>query len=388
MQNDPGVPFDPTLEQKHSLEKRRDVTERTKDFDALQKSGPKADTSRAKGLFESLRQRLYALVVADSREKDFPPPSFDHAALDINGSVELFAGHTLSDNGKPSKEFIFDDHAKERSDKAITWLLSYMAKAWTCLAAPGSPTSSRDHNLPEQKPIEQKSPGKPTCFVCKTDFERRWSLTRHVKKHHLQLLSTAFQCPECIRLGLPPHTTRSPPDWSNHTDTVHGKMHAPYLTVELSSECAVAQDCAVAHDCFVCRATVPASRAGAIKHYGRHTAVLSSEQLFFCLECIPSKDEGAKPASYLSNEMLYHLSEKYSHPDIARWPLYVWYGSVRGLNTHVRGHFRKDSVPCRMCDAKDATFFDGYDSWYSHRELAHDQDGLFGLKAPKQTEDQ
>jgi hypothetical protein len=32
--------------------------------------------------------------------------------------------------------------------------------------------------------------------------------------------------------------------------------------------------------------------------------------------------------------------------------------------------------------------FDGHDSWYSHRELVHDQDGLAGLKAPKRTEDQ
>ena len=32
--------------------------------------------------------------------------------------------------------------------------------------------------------------------------------------------------------------------------------------------------------------------------------------------------------------------------------------------------------------------FDGYNSWYSHRELAHDRDGLSGLKAPKRTEDQ
>jgi hypothetical protein len=373
MQNDPGAPFAHTPKQKHPLEKRRDVTERTKDFDALQKSGPKADTSRAKALLESPRQCQYALVVADTREKYFAkaaklrsrglstshlrnsesPPSSDHAALDINGLVELFASHTISDNGKPSKEFIFDDHAEECSEKAMTWLLSCMAQAWTLVAALGSPTSSRDHKLPEQKPIEQKSPAKPTCFVYKTDFERRWSLTRHVKKHHLQLLSTTFQCPECIRLGLPPHTTRSPPDWSNHIETVQGKMHAPDLTEELSSECTVAQDCAVAHDCFVCRDTVPAFRTGAIKHYGRHAAILSSEQLLFCLECIPSKDEGAKSASYSGNELLYHLSEKHNHPDIPRCPLCVWYGSVRGLNTHVRGHFRKGSVPCQMCDAKE-----------------------------------
>ena len=121
--NDPGAPINPTPQQKLALESRQDVTELRERLEALQNSGPKADMSRVKALLENLRQRLYALVVADSREKYFteaaklrsrglstihlrssePPPCFDHTALDINGLVELFAGHTISDNGKPSQ---------------------------------------------------------------------------------------------------------------------------------------------------------------------------------------------------------------------------------------------------------------------------------------------
>ena len=237
----------------------------------------------------------------------------------------------------------------------MVWLLSYMAKAWTLLAAIGSTVCSGDQELPEQKSTDQKSPGKPTCFVCNADFDRRGNLTRHVKKQHLQVLSALFQCQECARLGLPPHTTRSPRDWSNHTEKVHGKIHAPYLPNDLSSDCATVQDYTVPHDCFVCRDSVPASRAGAIKHYSRHSTVLSSsEKLFVCLECVPSEVEGAKSASYSGSDMLYHLGERHSHPDIGCCPLCVWYGSVRGLGTHVRGHFKKDPVQCQMCDAKDA----------------------------------
>ncbi|KAG9023096.1 hypothetical protein FRB95_013563, partial [Tulasnella sp. JGI-2019a] len=251
MQNDPGAPINPTTEQKLSLESQRDVTEQREKFEALQKSGSKADISRARVLLESLRQRLYVLMVADSRERYFieaaklrsrglstshlrssePPPCSDHAALDINGLVELFTGHVISGNGKPSKEFIFDNHAEERSEKAMTWLLCYMAKAWTQLGAPGLPTNSGDQDL-----SEQKSPGKPTCFICNSEFDRWGNLTWHVKKEHLSILRTLFQCPECARLGLPFHTTRSLQEWSNHTENVHGKMQAPYLPNKLSSD--------------------------------------------------------------------------------------------------------------------------------------------------------
>ncbi|KAJ2898906.1 hypothetical protein MKZ38_003590 [Zalerion maritima] len=362
----------------------QDVTERRERLEALQKQPrPKPASSRAKALLESLRQRLYALMVADSRERYFAEAAklrsrglstghlrcSDPAALDINGLVELFAGHTLSDNGRPSKEFVFDDHAEERSEKAMNWLLSYVAKAWT-------------------KSTEQRSPGKSTCFVCQVSFERRGNLTRHAKKNHLQILSAPFQCPECDCLGLPPHTTRSLSGWRNHTETVHGELHAPNLTDEPSSDYAVAPGCAAAYDCFVCGDSIPASRTDAIKHYRPHTAAVSSERLFACSECVSSEVAGAKTTSYSGNEMLHHLAKTHGHPDVARCPLCVWYGSVRGISTHVRGHFRKDPVPCLLCDVKDALSFDGYNSWYSHRELVHGQGALFGLRPPKRTQDQ
>jgi hypothetical protein len=82
--------------------------------------------------------------------------------------------------------------------------------------------------------------------------------------HHRQVLSAPFQCLEYVRLDLHPHTTRSPADCSNDTETLYGMMHALYLADELSTDCAVAQDCAVAHGCFVRGDSVPASRVGTI----------------------------------------------------------------------------------------------------------------------------
>lgn len=88
-----------------------------------------------------------------------PSPCSDHAALNMNGLVELLAGHTASDNGKPSQVSISDGHAEERSEKAMVWLLNYMAKAWTLLTAEGSPIRPGDQQkLPEQKPTDQKPP--------------------------------------------------------------------------------------------------------------------------------------------------------------------------------------------------------------------------------------
>lgn len=296
--NDPGAPINPTPEQKLALEDRQDVTELRNKFSALQICGSKTDILRAKARLEDLRQRLYDLVVAESRKTYFaeaaklrsrglstshlrssaPPPCSHHAALGIDCLVALFTGHTISDIGKPAKEFVFDDGAEERSEKALSWLLCYMVKAWTLLDAPGSPFPASNQQMmemAEEKPLERS-----TCFICMSDFGQRGNLTRHVKKDHLQILSAPFECPECARLGLPPHTTRSPHEWSDHTETVHGKMHASRLTAKLSSDSTAAQESAVVHRCFVCQDGLPASRACAIKHYGRHTTLPSTEQLF------------------------------------------------------------------------------------------------------------
>ncbi|GAB1311996.1 hypothetical protein MFIFM68171_02206 [Madurella fahalii] len=241
-------------------------------------------------LYDLTMHHLYVLVVIEARKTYFaeaaklrsrglptthlrsstPPPCSDHATLDINGLVALFTGHSISDIGKPAKERVFDEGAEQRSEKAMAWLLSYTAKAWTLLSAAGSPA-------PEM--IEEKPSTRPTCFICMSDFDQRGNLARHVKKQHLSALRAPFECPECARPGHPPHTIPSPHEWSNHTETVHGKMHAPHLTSELSSDCTGAQESATVHRCFVCHDGLPASRAGAIKHYGRHTTLLSSEQL-------------------------------------------------------------------------------------------------------------
>ncbi|GAB1311995.1 hypothetical protein MFIFM68171_02205 [Madurella fahalii] len=44
-------------------------------------------------------------------------------------------------------------------------------------------------------------------------------------------------------------------------------------------------------------------------------------------------------------------------------PLCVWYGSLRGLETHVRGHFKKGPVACLVCESKDIPPCDSYDLW-------------------------
>jgi hypothetical protein len=173
-----------TPEQKLALENRRDVIGRRNKLGVLQKCGSKSDISRAKDLLEDLRQRRYVLVLTESPNTYFAeaarlrargllathlrsstlPPCSDHAVLDINSLVALFTGHSISNIGKPAKELVFAEGAEERSEKAIAWLLSYTAKAWTLLSAAGSPA-------PEM--TEEKPATRPTCFICMSNFDRR-----------------------------------------------------------------------------------------------------------------------------------------------------------------------------------------------------------------------
>lgn len=55
----------------------------------------------------------------------------------------------------------------------------------------------------------------------------------HVAKGTFDL---PFPCFECDRLGNKPYTVFSASKWSNHTERVHGKLHAPVLVTSLSTE--------------------------------------------------------------------------------------------------------------------------------------------------------
>lgn len=54
----------------------------------------------------------------------------------------LLTGLAISDNGRPLKEFTFDDHAEEGLEKAMIWLFSYLPKTWNPLAAAASSNCS------------------------------------------------------------------------------------------------------------------------------------------------------------------------------------------------------------------------------------------------------
>lgn len=107
---------------------------------------------------------------------------------------------------------------------------------------------------------------------------------------------------------------------------------------------------------------------------------LEKAMSFLCLEC-PSFQAESAP-SYSGHEMLCHLSETHGHLDITRCLLCVWNGSLRGLETHVRGHFKKGPVACLVCDDKDVVPLDSYVLWYAHLDALHERDGLAGLKPP------
>lgn len=78
---------------------------------------------------------------------------------------------------------------------------------------------------PHARPVVSK--GQVWClFGCGT-FDRRQSLTLHVKALHGNSFTTPFKCPECWRIGAADRLIKGVEEFCDHAERVHGKLRAP-----------------------------------------------------------------------------------------------------------------------------------------------------------------
>jgi hypothetical protein len=269
-QNDPGAPLEVTPEQKLSIESRRDVTERRAALEAAKLSGDAADVKAKKASLDQRRRALYDLLLMDAREKYFDEANrlraegkstdhlrersrssrrrCDHSLLDIGGLMTLWTGEAgFGNRASTSEELVFDHKAEDRSEKAMAWLLRYVAQDWSPLTLhtttlPASstavttttPKASRRRPGRTPKAATKEANTDPwTCLLCDDrSFSKRSSLTRHNKDHHIDqgTFNQPFPCPHCSRGGIPPPTISSATEWADHVETTHGKLYAPVVT--------------------------------------------------------------------------------------------------------------------------------------------------------------
>ncbi|KAF2254145.1 hypothetical protein BU26DRAFT_134336 [Trematosphaeria pertusa] len=286
-QSDPGAPIEASAEQKRSIESRRDITRMREELEAAQKARPynKAAVAKAKATLDQRRRTLYDLLLQNARAKYFAEANAlrsagksteelreksrpakrdcDHAMVDVGCLVELWTGERGfgNRNRKSAEELVFDVRAEGRSEKAMTWLVSYVRKAWDSLRPSHivpmpEQAATTDAALPKTRKAkktkgtnaQQEEDGdkaektsrerarKWRCLLCKvTPYKDRSSLTRHTKEKHIAGgdFSKSFSCPQCVRDGQAhPAVISGAVDWSEHTKRMHHKFCSPCITEE------------------------------------------------------------------------------------------------------------------------------------------------------------
>ena len=140
-----------------------------------------------------------------------------------------------------SEELVFNNKAEDRSEKAMAWLLHYVAQDWSpltlhttlpVLSTAPMTTTSKAGQRPKTATKEADT-DRWTCLLCNSrSYSKHHPLTRHNKGHHINqgTFNQPFPCPQCSRDNVPPPTISSATEWADHVETTHGKLYAPVVT--------------------------------------------------------------------------------------------------------------------------------------------------------------
>lgn len=241
LSRDAGAPVGISVEERKAFENRRDVCDlRAK---AEQARGTKAFRS-LKSQINTLLQALSELRLEELRAEYFSrvdclraqglPTSASSRANDSDGTSlkarsddALVAVAQFISSCTPELDIgcSVEEHAKQYMELLVDYL-AHRSGTSNIAVWGGAPEP-----LNEPADLDRTCVKQSRCLLCNKPFQTRSDLTKHCQRIHVRsgTFNWDFECPECLRLGLGNVKIESPPAWSVHVETAHGKIYAPNL---------------------------------------------------------------------------------------------------------------------------------------------------------------
>lgn len=290
LQRDANAPIGPSEEDLREFEQRKDVCDLRGSLEAAKRAGDRKAATALDGQLRYIIKILSSLKVQEKRAEYFSRvdglralglPTVGTPAARTAGSAP---GEGAAGKGAPGKvaprkrsrdaaaavaRFLqsrtrdVDEHRpfEQCSERFMNLLVGYLTRRPEADPSLDAETSEREADdvgratREEDKEDEKDEAGnaegeqgalpsstrtkgtrgrkeQPRCLLGCGVYCRRSELTKHYKKIHVKngTFKQPFWCPECRRLGMEDSwISGGESAWSNHVETVHDKIHAPYF---------------------------------------------------------------------------------------------------------------------------------------------------------------
>jgi hypothetical protein len=284
-----------TLSSLKVQEKREQYFERVNRLRALGKptttaSMPASQSSPIKHIHHGLRQQhfraLAAVTIARFCQRRAQELEKLNGNLNRPGQllersseqyIQILAGYLMH---KPVEESVETNETDEPTERGSDFVERLKVEI----------DGNNDQQQPQQRKHGRKKREKSRCLLGCGTYCHRPALTKHYKDIHVRkgTLESPFWCPECRRLGMKDTwIDGGPPAWSNHVETMHGKIHAPNLPTIPPSPSDLTK-------CLICESVLTIGRG-----FKNHFKILHINKNQFgppfpCPECIRHGKEESK----------------------------------------------------------------------------------------------
>ncbi|KAI1093468.1 hypothetical protein F5B19DRAFT_482691 [Rostrohypoxylon terebratum] len=257
----------------------------------------------------------------------------------------------------------------------IDAVLGYLTNAPVSTRCKGEAEEDEERGKKEYQITDEPQQKRTRCLLCGNSFCSRSALTKHCKRRHTKetTFSQPFPCPECLRLGGGEFTIADPCQWSNHVETIHGKIYTPNYSSQLPSS---QLSCTICSSEFVTNAKL-------VVHMNRHVQSNRQDWPVSCRVCAQSASTYVPLRD--AWEWLEHC--KACHTP---WVLFCVlcacpFSTESGLTRHTnRAHSTEFHTPslcpaCKRAGIPEPRIIDGLASWRAHLATAHIELGCIGM---------
>lgn len=301
---DDRAPIYPTKARLASFEQRQDLSVLRREHQLAKEADPKgpsgAEPLRLRAKIGWLIRSLSDLAVKEDRMQYFADADRLRAEgrstfglLPVNQSAPMEArpkgwraamkiGHFFAPSDTKKEEI--EDHDWRDSVNLVDILVPYLkgnAQQAEILIDDAQPMTAA--SKPKLLDIfDEKRPCR-CLFGCQA-YAYRHGLTRHNTAAHYEKgqFDKAFECPECLRLGLGACTINGVVHWSNHVETIHGRNLAPMPPP--AARHGLGSSALAKSRCHICSVEVTQGSCFA-QHWDKHVKAGLFDKTFPCPDC-------------------------------------------------------------------------------------------------------